>query len=155
MNPGDRALAGLRAGGSLLDRHAGSPCGVVAVLDLDRFGQVNSRRGSAAGDALLATIERGLWAAVAGSGHAVALGGDQFLVLVPGPADPSVLGRRLLDAVRQARVRTGPGRAAWASASAGLARWTQPDGTVDTALRSAGRALSAAKTAGGNRWAVS
>ena len=156
MTPGERVFAGLRAGGSLLDRAVTDwPDGTLAVLDLDRFGWVSARYGSAAGDALLAAVEHGLRAAVAGAGHAVALGGDQFLVLVPGPTDPTALGRRLLTAVKAARVRTGWGRTAWVSASAGLASWAGPDGTVDAALRSAARALTAAKSAGGNHWAVS
>jgi diguanylate cyclase (GGDEF)-like protein len=156
VTPGERAFAGLRAGGVLLDQMATDwPDGTLAVLDLDRFGRVSARHGTGTGDALLAAIERGLRAAVAGTGHAVALGGDQFLVLVSGRVDPAALGRRLLTAVKTARVRTGRGRATWVSASAGLAGWAGPDRTVDAALRSAARALTAAKSAGGNHWAVS
>lgn len=155
MTPGERAFAGLRTGGALLDRAVTDWAdGTLAVLDLDRFGRVSARHGIGTGDALLAAVERGLRAAVAGTGHAVALGGDQFLVLVPGRADPTALARRLLTAVLGARVRTGRGRATWVSASAGLAGWSGPE-TVDAALRSAARALTAAKSAGGNRWAVS
>jgi len=156
VTAGERAFSGLRAGGALLDRASIEwPVGTLAVLDLDRFGRVSARHGSATGDALLEAIERRLRKAVAGSGHAVAIGGDQFLVVVPGLADPAALGQRFLAAVKDVRIRTGWGRAAWVSASAGLASWAVSDGTVDVALRSAVRALTAAKAAGGNCWAES
>jgi two-component system cell cycle response regulator len=53
----------------------------LALFDLDGFKQYNDAFGHAAGDALLRRLGADLAAAVAGSGHAYRLGGDEFCVL--------------------------------------------------------------------------
>jgi two-component system cell cycle response regulator len=65
----------------------------LALFDLDGFKQYNDAFGHAAGDALLQRLGTDLDAAVAASGSAYRLGGDEFCVLLDhqaGPDDPIV-----------------------------------------------------------------
>jgi diguanylate cyclase (GGDEF)-like protein len=56
---------------------------LVAMLDLDGFKIYNDTFGHAAGDAMLARLAGRLNVAVAGSGTAYRMGGDEFCVLAP------------------------------------------------------------------------
>jgi diguanylate cyclase (GGDEF)-like protein len=58
---------------------------VLTVLDLDGFKTLNDTRGHPAGDALLAMLGHSLKGAVAETGSAYRLGGDEFCVLVRQP----------------------------------------------------------------------
>lgn len=64
----------------------GPGAGHLAVLavDIDHFKAVNDRFGHAAGDGVLTTLARLLQAAVREGDTAVRLGGEEFLVLLPG-----------------------------------------------------------------------
>ncbi|HEV2974004.1 MAG TPA: diguanylate cyclase [Solirubrobacteraceae bacterium] len=70
----DTALARARAG-------AGS---TLAFFDLDGFKRYNDSFGHGAGDALLVRLGRSLASAVAGTGDAYRLGGDEFCVVLTG-----------------------------------------------------------------------
>ncbi|MEN0110531.1 MAG: GGDEF domain-containing protein [Planctomycetota bacterium] len=75
---------------------------VVLFLDLDGFKTVNDRWGHLAGDACLAEIGRRLRGALRAGDCVGRFGGDEFLVLVHGPADADAaapIERRLADAV--------------------------------------------------------
>ena len=65
---------------------------VVLAMDLARLGTVNDALGHASGDALLATVAERLAALAArAGGFAGRLGGDRFVLVVPGIAyDPAV-----------------------------------------------------------------
>lgn len=59
----------------------------LAFFDLNGFKRYNDTFGHAAGDSLLARLGAGLARAVAGSGSAYRLGGDEFCVLLRGRFD--------------------------------------------------------------------
>jgi two-component system cell cycle response regulator len=61
--------------------------GALALYDLNGFKDYNDTYGHPAGDALLVALSEKLRAAVAGSGIAYRMGGDEFCVLVTGTAD--------------------------------------------------------------------
>ena len=72
------------------------------VLDVDRFRAVNQALGSAAGDALLATIGARLQSALGPGDFLLRLEGDRFVVVAPGdPEESAAIARRLLEAVSQ------------------------------------------------------
>jgi two-component system cell cycle response regulator len=66
---------------------------VFALYDLDGFKTYNDRFGHVAGDALLRRLGLSLADAVAVSGHAYRLGGDEFCIIVPGGMDEAMLDR--------------------------------------------------------------
>lgn len=78
----------------------GEKMGVIA-MGVDRFKEVNSDLGRAAGDELLKAVADRLVGAVGEYGTVARTGGDEFLVVCEGVADESVsltLGHKLVDA---------------------------------------------------------
>jgi len=119
-------------------RRTGRPL-VLVHLDLDKFKRVNDSRGHAAGDRLLRECARG-WTSVIAPEHVLArVGGDEFLLLLPGCDREEA--ERLLERLRF----RSP--APWSHGIAEL----QPDDDFDRCLLRADAALYAAKEHGGPR----
>ena len=129
---------------------------MVAVIDLDRFKQVNDSLGHAAGDELLITAAARLTAAVCAEATTARLGGDEFAVLLPAlpvGAPLETVGERLRAALAEAIHIAG--RELHAHASIGIAA-TEPRAqtTADQLLRDADTAMYAAKSAGKDAFRV-
>lgn len=122
----------------------------VALVDLDGFKAVNHDHGYAAGDRVLAETLVRLQSAV-GSGVVARFGSDEFAVLLGGvePNAALAIAERLVAAVSEpvslggASVRLG--------ASVGMACRTPTYTRPEDLVRDADRALSRARTLGGNR----
>ena len=132
---------------------AGSDEGLAVVtLDIDHFKAVNDRFGHAAGDTVLTAVARLLQASVRDGDTAVRLGGEEFLVLLPG-ADRGQALRRAEEMRRgvAAVVHAFGGERIHVTVSAGVA--VRPDDGVSagTLLEAADRALYVAKAAGRDR----
>jgi diguanylate cyclase (GGDEF)-like protein len=69
----------------------------VLMMDLDGFKQINDLYGHATGDVVLREFSSRLRSAIRGSDTAMRMGGDEFLVLLPGtlPEEVQHLVRRL------------------------------------------------------------
>ncbi|SPE51871.1 Diguanylate cyclase YdeH [Streptomyces netropsis] len=136
-------------------RRLRAPGGVVVLVDLDGFKQVNDTHGHAAGDEVLATTAKRLaaWAKARG-GCAGRLGGDEFAATVtcPAPSDLPFELDALYDALTTPVVFRGAepevGASIGAFAVAGL-----PDPVLALALRRADEAMYAAKRSGGG-WRI-
>jgi diguanylate cyclase (GGDEF)-like protein len=78
----------------------------VIVLDLDHFKWINDHHGHAIGDAVLAEVGAQLRGTLRAYDHAYRLGGEEFVILVPGGTleETTELGDRLLDCVRAIRI---------------------------------------------------
>ena len=72
----------------------------VALVDLDRFKEVNDTLGHPAGDQLLREVARRLAGTVRAEDTVARLGGDEFGMLLPGITD-SVEARDLIERVRE------------------------------------------------------
>lgn len=125
----------------------------VALVDLDGFKSVNQDHGYAAGDKVLAATLQRLEGAV-GSALVARFGSDEFAVLLGGvePGAAAAIADRLVAAVGEP-VTLG-GVSVRLGASAGIACRTAAHARPEDLMRDADRALSRARTLGGNRSAV-
>jgi diguanylate cyclase (GGDEF)-like protein len=97
--------------------------GSLLTLDLDGFKAVNDILGHSRGDELLVAVSRRLEAGLPTGAEAFRIGGDEFAVVVPGPASHvSHVATSLLDAVRKAADDVPGAAAVGVSASVGVAR---------------------------------
>jgi len=124
----------------------------VITLDIDHFKAVNDRFGHAAGDTVLTAVARLLQASVRDGDTAVRLGGEEFLVLLPGAdREQAVLRAEEMRRGVAAVVHAFGGERIHVTVSAGVA--VRPgDGTSAGALlEAADRALYIAKATGRDR----
>jgi diguanylate cyclase (GGDEF)-like protein len=128
---------------TMLDGSAG---GVLLLLDIDRFHEINDTLGHDAGDAILIEVSRRLESAPTHGALAARVGGDQFALAIPGQAGGEVA--RLAALAVKSRV-DGPIRFDAVSAdlriTIGMARAPEHGSDAATLLRRAEMAMSAAK----------
>jgi len=130
----------------------GTPAALV-LIDLDRFKLVNDTLGHVAGDDLLRQLANRLFQLVGPAGTLARVGGDEFAILLSGPAATAAesLCRAIqLQFERPFRLFDDP---AFITASFGIAPW-QPGSDAFTMLREADIALYEAKARGRSRWEV-
>ncbi len=150
-------LPNRRAGLRLLARHLDRPAHeqrplVIGFLDIDLFKDINDQFGHEAGDQVLVAVARALRAAVRSQDHVVRMGGEEFLILLPG-ANPAAA-RSRLESVRQQVAAVSPtlGLEGLAlTASIGLAVWRPAQDDLAGLLRRADHAMYRAKRAGRNQ----
>ena len=131
-------------------RHS-EPFGLLFV-DLDRFKEVNDSLGHQVGDTLLREVAKRLQASVRQEDTVARMGGDEFVVLLPGidVAGARSVAAKLLASVHQP-VLLDHGTNYLPMASVGLAMYPQDGDTADLLLRSADMAMYQAKIDGRNR----
>ncbi|WP_414610155.1 diguanylate cyclase [Stenotrophomonas geniculata] len=125
---------------------------VIGFLDIDLFKEINDRHGHAVGDQVLVAVARALRAAVRSQDEVVRMGGEEFLLLMPGMPREAASAR--LDRLRQRITEAGqalqvPGLEV--TASIGLAQWRPGEDDLAGLLRRADHAMYVAKRAGRNR----
>lgn len=127
----------------------------LAVLDLDRFKEVNDQLGHQVGDEVLAVIGGLLTAALPAGAEAARLGGDEFVVVLDLPADVPDGGPDVVALAE--RIRLAVSDHAWGQVYERLAV-TASVGTavgdaqaVEKVLDAADRRLLSAKRHGRNR----
>jgi diguanylate cyclase (GGDEF)-like protein len=120
----------------------------VALLDVDRFRQLNLEHGYAAGDAVLAGLGGLISGATRMNDLACRTGGDEFAILFgeTGPAEAHAAVQRLLLELED--VEIGPVRGV--SVSVGVAGLT-PGERPEALLAAAALALEEARAAGGSQ----
>ena len=150
-----RGLDDLLSRLSLQARDVGGASSLIMV-DVDRFKSFNDRHGHLAGDACLRRVAEAIEASVRYP-HDVAarFGGEEFAVLLPGTdeAGAALVAERVREAVARLALPHDASPDGVVTVSAGIAcvRGEAVDVGCEDLLRSADRALYAAKGAGRNR----
>ena len=123
----------------------------VAIIDVDHFKRLNDARSHVTGDSVLARIGELLGRAVPEPGFTARLGGEEFLVVMPGTGPTEALAACL-------QIRALVDEQRWSALTDGIAvtvsigvTGVRLGGTVSTALRDADTALYRAKDGGRNR----
>ncbi|MEO8966329.1 MAG: sensor domain-containing diguanylate cyclase [Solirubrobacteraceae bacterium] len=132
------------------------PVGAL-MLDIDHFKAVNDRFGHAAGDAALIAAAIRLRETTPTSETVFRMGGDEFLLVLPGPLDDDAL-RDVAEALRD-RFEHEPlmfkSHRLELTVSIGIARSEALSGDIDSLIVAADLGLYAAKRTGGNCVALS
>ena len=130
-----------------LDHAAASGSGLALLyLDLDGFKAANDRGGHEAGDRLLREVADRLQQGVRQGDLVARVGGDEFVVMLPGCRDAGAI-RKIAEALR-ARLRLSyslPDGLIELDVSVGIARFPADGSDLDTLLAHADRAMYAAK----------
>ena len=130
---------------------AGTPLS-IGFLDIDHFKQINDRYGHDVGDEVLVAVGKVLSASVRDQRDVVRMGGEEFLVMLPG-ADAEVAMKRL-QTLRERMSEVGPQlsqKGMNVTASIGLADFQTTTDDVTSLLRRADEAMYLAKNGGRNQ----
>src|SRR5882757_6372230 len=122
----------------------------IALFDLDGFKDVNDTLGHSTGDQLLIEVGSRLTEVAGARGQISRLGGDEFIVVIPGCGDPLEIGR-LIDAALQrlAEPYEINDQILHIAGSAGSAIAPTDGASVDELIANADLALYQAKADGG------
>ncbi|MDF9843888.1 MULTISPECIES: sensor domain-containing diguanylate cyclase [unclassified Paenibacillus] len=124
----------------------------LALLDCDRFKQLNDTLGHLAGDEFLQLLSRELQQTVKGTGQAFRIGGDEFAVVLHRFTSPEMLDE-ILQRLLQLFNKTwsvNNGSSFHTSASIGVALYPQHGSSINELLRAADLAMYRSKNRGGN-----
>ncbi len=123
----------------------------VLLIDLDGFKEVNDTLGHPVGDAVLRAVADRLGSRLPEGATLARIGGDEFVVLQPGPADAAEgLAEALCNLVAQPISHRE--HVVHLGASVGIASHPADATDLDELLRRADVAMYAAKAAGRGRW---
>lgn len=151
----NRALLQDRARQALAQARRDGAGVAVVYLDLDGFKQVNDELGHDAGDLLLAEFARRLRSAVRANDTVSRHGGDEFIVLLAGPANgarAAVVARKILATCDAPFMLAGtPARV---GVSGGIALFPPHGDNFEVLSRHADAAMYAAKRSGRGRFCL-
>jgi two-component system cell cycle response regulator len=123
----------------------------VAIIDVDRFKDVNDRHGHQAGDAVLVAATAALRSHLRAEDHLGRLGGEEFLAVLPDTdADAAAAVMERMRAEVSRTTVDHEGLLLHVTVSIGMATW-EADEPPEMLLRRADEALYAAKAAGRDR----
>ena len=147
----NRSLVLDRLAQALSHAARGKEAVTVALMDLDRFRDANTRYGHLGGDAVLQAVAARTRACVRAADTVARIGGDEFALLLIGTAERDAAG--VLAKIVAANAAPVPHVDARIPASVSIGAASYPgDAQDERALRrQADEAMYAAKSAGGNR----
>jgi diguanylate cyclase (GGDEF)-like protein/PAS domain S-box-containing protein len=125
----------------------------LMMVDLDRFKDVNDTFGHAIGDQLLRSVGERLRGLLRSSDTVSRIGGDEFMVLLPGIndlGDVTTVANKIVAAFQQPIILSG--RELPVTASIGTSVYPEHGTTADTLVESADKAMYRAKAMGRNIW---
>lgn len=132
-------------------RHEKRPF-ALAIVDVDRFKSINDTYGHRVGDAVLRSTADALRSQLRQYDFVGRLGGEEFLVLLPGcdAAAARGVGERMREAVSRQTSAVGP-EPVRVTVSVGVAVTLNGSGSPDALIEAADAALYRAKEGGRNR----
>jgi diguanylate cyclase (GGDEF)-like protein len=124
----------------------------ILLADLDNFKSINDTCGHEGGDTVLVSFARTLSAQLRASDIACRMGGDEFIVLIPGVAldEGAQVANRIRDAFATADLGSGLEDCTH-TASFGIAEYPANGTTLEAVTLAADEALYRVKAAGRNR----
>ncbi|MFW2588042.1 diguanylate cyclase [Sagittula sp. SSi028] len=124
----------------------------ILVADLDHFKQINDDHGHAAGDLVLVTLAERLTQNLRAADLVARWGGEEFLIAMPDTSRAAAqrTAERLCALMEHHPVTLADGTKVTVTLSIGIAIGTTPRDTPTDLIRSADRALYAAKDKGRN-----
>jgi diguanylate cyclase (GGDEF)-like protein/PAS domain S-box-containing protein len=133
-------------------RRSGEPLAVTA-LDLDRFKEVNDTWGHPAGDLVLRALAQTLVSRVRGSDLVCRMGGEEFVVILPGSTLEAAheLAETWRSRFAALEIDTGTGSTIRCTVSIGVALFRVHQERIEETLGRADAALYEAKRLGRNR----
>jgi diguanylate cyclase (GGDEF)-like protein len=130
----------------------------VAMIDIDRFKQVNDQYGHLVGDAVLRNMAQALRHYLRDTDYLVRFGGEEFLAILPetGPSEAAIVMERLRLALKREPLYTSADvGSVQVSCSAGVAGYPVcAVATIEDLITQADNALLAAKRSGRDRVCV-
>ncbi len=145
-----------RAPAMLAAARAADDMFAIVALDIDRFKSINDRFGHSQGDIVLRAVADCAGGAVPGDGLLARIGGEEFVLALPGVdrAAAQAIAGRMRDAIAGVPVAAPAGGGALRlTASFGIAILAEGE-SLDRMLARADAAMYAAKRAGGDRIAA-
>lgn len=130
-----------------------SACLMALLVDLDDFKRVNDELGHSTGDTVLKVIGRRLRTALRITDHAGRIGGDEFLVLLPGtrPAEALLVAEKLRLVLSRPLPVSRTGRTIEVTASVGLSEIAPAVHSLDDVVYLTQSGLYRSKASGKNR----
>ncbi|MEM7661440.1 MAG: diguanylate cyclase [Pseudomonadota bacterium] len=141
---------GLEVAGQRLMRAPSDLPTALIVADIDHFKAINDSHGHAVGDEVIASTARQMSAIVGRSATVSRIGGEEFVVLLPGTdlLEAAELAERIRCAVSASIISSAKGEARW-TACFGVAELRRDD-DLSSAIMRADHALYLAKSSGRN-----
>ena len=124
----------------------------LVMIDADHFKRINDQFGHATGDAVLRHLAAGLSATFRAMDVVARLGGEEFVVLLPGCGEQAaaMISQRLCDSIAAKTVAVD-GVTVHYTVSVGVASMDAAVDGVEALIERADKAMYAAKAAGRNR----
>lgn len=123
--------------------------GVIFLIDLDHFKNINESLGHSIGDQLLQAVAQRIAKKISSQSILARIGGDEFVVIcetINTPAEAAVMAQQIIKASKEPFVLHN--NELFISASVGICLYPRSGNSVEEIMRNADSALSKAKASG-------